>query len=125
MKLLIPLIIALIGALKIFANPLTMLEKICLTPSHACLQFPVNTPLINVIIPFRTPFIVFQIVVTVEQNALRGTPNKPNDCVQSVAKIFLRKLENPSNIFLIPSQQRFSSPVNTPTKNQSILGRFQ
>ena len=67
-------------------------------------------------IPLNTPFIVFQIAVTVEQNALRGTPNNPNAFVQSFVKPTFKKLANPSKIFLMPSQQRFSSPVNTPTK---------
>ena len=108
--------IALIGALNIPAKPLTILLKIFLTPFHALAQFPVKTPPTKSMIPLNTPFIVFQIAVTVEQNALRGTPNKPNAFVQSFVKPTFKKLANPSKIFLMPSQQRFSSPVNTPTK---------
>lgn len=46
-KVLIPLMIALIGALKIFAIPETIPEKMLTIPCHAPLQFPANTLVIK------------------------------------------------------------------------------
>ena len=69
---------ALIGALQIAANVSKMPLKILFTPSHACRQFPVNTPEIKVISPSKTvntPLIIDVIVFTAAEIAPLIAPN--------------------------------------------------
>ena len=105
-------IIALIGLLASPVSPWNTPTKICLMPSHACLQFPVKTPLTNFIKPLKIFLIPCILAFTLERNIFRTFPKKPNLFDQSVWNTDASQFLNSLNFVLIAFHFSFMLVTN-------------
>lgn len=96
-----PDMIALTGVLASPVSPSNTPTNVCLIPSHACLQFPENTPWINVSKPLKIFLMLLIFVRMPARNMFKTFPSTPNLFDQSVWNTDASQFLNVLNFSLI------------------------